>query len=223
MINGLKTNIQLPSKNAIQSDLIGLSEIGIRSAVIKGLILQGNLQNVKIHNAQNSPYVVNKGVTPDSGTKFVSKLNTVVYSNVIFNGATVLDANFNTIDKFEDFRIDDCLITVNQAKKIITTEIQGRDGTIKEYIGQDDYQISIVGRINGAYGVNPKEDAKQLKKIFSFAQPLAISSWWLQNLDITTVVVKDYNFSQTEGEYSTQYFSVNLLSDKPTEARITGQ
>jgi len=221
MINELKTNIQLPTNNAIQSD--ALAEVAVISAVIKGLVLQGNLQNVKIHDAQNSPYIVKQQGQTDAPTGFVSKLNTVVYTNVIFNAAQVYDNTFEKKAEFPDFRIDDCLLTVNQSKKIITTEIQGRDGTIKEYIGQDDYQISIVGRINGAYGVNPKEETKQLKKILSYAQPLAITSWWLQNLDITTVVVKDYNFAQTEGEYSTQYFNINLLSDKPTEARITGQ
>ena len=111
-------------------------------------------------------------------------------------------------------------MNVSQSKKIVTTEIQGRDGTVKEYIGLDDFQIQITGRLNGTYNVNPKERTRQLKTILSAGQPLEITSWYLQNLDITDIVVKDFNFGQTEGEYSTQYFTINALSDRRFEAKI---
>jgi hypothetical protein len=84
----------------------------------------------------------------------------------------------------------------------------------------DDFQVQITGRLNGSYNVNPKELTKQLKTILSAGQPLEITSWYLQNLDITDIVVKDFNFGQTEGEYSTQYFTINALSDKRFEAKI---
>lgn len=182
------------------------------------------LDNIKIMDAQDSPYVkedVQNGfIEGDEPTqKFISKLGTVVYSNVIFNAGVILDEN-GVADTWEDFRIDDVLLTVSQSKKIITTEIQGRDGTVKEYIGLDDFQVQIVGRLNGTYNVNPKELTKQLKIILSAGQPLEITSWYLQNLDITDIVVKDFNFGQTEGEYSTQYFTINALSDRRFEAKI---
>ena len=178
------------------------------------LISFAQLRNVNIHNEQNSPYIIGVGAVQDTPIA-TSKLGTPVYSNIIFNASVV--------GGWSDFVINDCLITVNQAKKIITTEIQGRDGTVKEYIGLDDYQIQIVGRLNGTYNVNPRSETKDLKTILDSGQPLAITSWWLQNLGITDVVVKDYNFPQTEGEYSTQYFSISAISDKQVEARITGQ
>ena len=182
------------------------------------------LNNIKIMDAQDSPYVkedVQNGFVEGDVPlqKFVSKLGTVVYSNVIFNAGVILGENGVT-DTWEDFRIDDVLLTVTQSKKIITTEIQGRDGTVKEYIGLDDFQVQIVGRLNGTYNVNPKELTKQLKIILSAGQPLEITSWYLQNLDITDIVVKDFNFGQTEGEYSTQYFTINALSDRRFEAKI---
>lgn len=182
------------------------------------------LNNIKIMDAQKSPYVkedVQNGfVEGDVPTqKFISKLGTVVYSNVIFNAGVILGEN-GVADTWQDFRIDDVLLTVTQSKKIITTEIQGRDGTVKEYIGLDDFQVQMVGRLNGTYNVNPKELTKQLKIILSAGQPLEITSWYLQNLDITDIVVKDFNFGQTEGEYSTQYFTINALSDRRFEAKI---
>jgi len=179
-----------------------------------------NLVNVKIHDETKSPYVINAGVTQDA-TDFVSKLGTAVYSNVIFNSGQVLNDFGFAVSSWADFRIDDVILQVSQGKKIITTEIQGRNGTVKEYIGMDDFQVQINGRLNGAYGVNPKTETKQLKTILDAGQSLAITSWWLQNLGITDIVVTGYSFAQTEGEYSTQYFTINAISDKIVEATIT--
>ena len=190
------------------------------SSAVFGLANFAGIKNIKIMDAQNSPYVIEQGEAQDVPLqKFVSKLGTVVYSNIIFNAGVILDEN-GVKDNWNDFRVDDVLLTVSQSKKIITTEIQGRDGTVKEYIGLDDFQIQITGRLNGSYNVNPKDLTRQLKIILSAGQPLEITSWYLQNLDITDIVVKDFNFGQTEGEYSTQYFTINALSDKRFEAKI---
>lgn len=210
-------NPKQPTLNDAQSYGLGLAEIGVRKAVINGLVAFSKQANTKIHDASKSPYTIQPGATPDA-SNFVSQLGTTVYSNIIFNQAFGPNGKL-----WDDFRIDDCLISVTQAKKIVTTEIQGKDGTVKEYIGLDDYQVSVVGRLSGAYNVNPKELTKKLKTILSAGQPLAITNWWLQNLDITDVVITDFNFAQTEGQYSTQYFSFNSISDKPVEVRITGQ
>ena len=213
-------NFRVPSK--LENPLL-LNDVA--SDIIYGLANYAGLKSIKIMDAQDSPYVkedVQNGFIEGDVPlqKFTSKLNTIVYSNVIFNAGVILDENGVQIDKWDDFRIDDVLLTVSQSKKIITTEIQGRDGTVKEYIGLDDFQIQITGRLNGTYNVNPKELTRQLKIILSTGQPLEITSWYLQNLDITDIVVKDFNFGQTEGEYSTQYFTINAMSDKRFEAKI---
>lgn len=196
----------------------------VANSAVVGLANFAGLKNIKIQDAQDSPYTkdeVQKGFkTGDQQSpKFISKLGSVVYSNIIFNAGVILGEN-GVADVWNDFRIDDVLIMVSQSKKIITTEIQGRDGTVKEYIGLDDYQIQFIGRLNGSYNVNPKDLTKELKLILSSGQPLEVTSWYLQNLDITDIVIKDFNFGQTEGEYSTQYFTINALSDKRFEAKI---
>ena len=50
-----------------------------------------------------------------------------------------------------------CLITITGSKNVIKTPIQGRNGTIKEYIAQNDYSINIKGGIFGANGVRPSD------------------------------------------------------------------
>ena len=196
----------------------------VASSAVFGLANFIGLNNIKIMDAQNSPFTKDKvqdgfidGDTPTE--KFVSKLGTVVYSNIIFNAGSILNGN-EIVESWQDFRIDDVLLNVSQSKKIVTTEIQGRDGTVKEYIGLDDFQVQITGRLNGTYNVNPKDLTRQLKIILSAGQPLEVTSWYLQNLDINDIVVKDFNFGQSEGEYSTQYFTINAMSDRRFEAKI---
>jgi hypothetical protein len=196
----------------------------VASAAVFGLLRFAGLSGLKVQDAENSPYTINQGDSQDYPLpKFVSKLNTIVYSNLIFNKDKQLDNNGNIVFEWQDFQIDDILISVSQSKKIITTEIQGRDGTVKEYIGMDDFQISLTGRISGSYNVYEKELVSTLKKILSSGQPLAVTSWYLQNLDIVNVVIKDFNFGQTEGEYSTQYFTISAISDNVVEGLIINQ
>ena len=195
-------NYKIPTDNALA-----------KNEALNGLKAFAFLNSVTVMDAQKSNYVINAGEAQDiPTTKFISRLGTVVYSNFIFNAGKEIK-NSIVISEWEDFRVDDALFMVNQSKKIVTTEIQGKDGTVKEYIGMDDFNIVITGRITGAYNVYEKELVKSLKKMLSVGQPLAITSWYLQNLDIINIVVKDFSFGQNEGEYSTQYFTINCLSD----------
>lgn len=119
--------------------------------------------------------------------------------------------------------LDDVLITVSQRKKIVITDIAGNNqGTVKEYIGLSDYEINITGRLNGNYNKRPVEDLQNLKTVLDLGKTIGVTSVYLSDLKIENVVVVDYNLPQIMGEYSTQYFTINLLSDNmPDEKFIT--
>lgn len=206
--------------NILQNPLFLNSAV---STAVKGLIEFAGIPNVKVLDGQNSPYLINSGAKQDEPVAVSKMLGTPIYSNIIFNKGKILDNNGIEIDFWKDFYIEDCLIIVSQTKKIIVTEIQGRDGTVKEYIGLDDFQITINGRLNGDYGVNPKEDTKTLHKILSSGAPLAVTNWFLQNLDINDIVVQSFEIPQIEGKYSTQFFTITAMSDRVVEAKITNQ
>ena len=214
----MATEYNVPSK--IENPLVLRS---IANEAVKSLLNYASISNVKTLDASNNPYTIAGSETALAQPEFISQLNTPVYSNVIFNAGKILDNDLIEIDNWADFRIDDILLTVTQSKRIITTEIQGKDGSIKEYIGLDDYQVTLVGRLNGAYNINPIDETKTLKKILAAGQPIAITNWWLQNLGITDLVVKDFSFPQTEGGYSTQFFNILAISDNPVEVLVTNQ
>lgn len=209
----------------------------LRTATILGL------QNVQIVNAKNNPY---EG-KPELQLKYTkdealgtSILGTPVYTDLCLKGLKYTDNITNReIDLPNDrYRsgatgsnknsayymiLDSILMTVSQAQRIIKTEIQGRNGTVKEYIGADDAQITIQGIITGQNGVHPKDEVKRLKDWLDAPVSKSVTAWWLNNLGINQLVVDSYSLPQTEGGYSYQVFSINCISDLPIELRITQQ
>jgi len=152
---------------------------------------------------------------------YKSVLGTPVYANIQF-----LSDSYETKVKgqFRDtpaLTYDAVLLTVSQAKKIIRTEIQGRDGTVKEYIGMDDYQIQINGIISGKNGHYPIDEVAFLKQILDAPIPIPVASTYLNNLGINSIVIDSYELAQEAGGYSYQTFSISAISDVPQELRLS--
>ena len=150
-----------------------------------------------------------------------SELGTPVYTNIEFlpdTYETSIKGKFLTTPQM---RFDAILLTVTQAKKIIKTEIQGRNGTVKEYIGRDDFQVQINGVITGPNGHYPIETVSFLKQILDAPIPIPVASTYLNNLGIHLLVVESYELAQEAGGYSYQTFSISCSSDIPQEIRLT--
>lgn len=151
----------------------------------------------------------------------VSQLNTPVYSDINFLPKSYTD-NQGRVITTPGQVYDAVLITVSQTKKIIRTEIQGRDGTVKEYIGMDDYQVVINGIITAANGVHPTDDIATLRKILTAPVAIDVACAYLQNLGIQSLVVLDFTLEQQAGGYSYQTFSITAVSEVPQQLRLNG-
>lgn len=169
---------------------------------------------------EGGKYNIPQGAQRDAHIS-MSALNTPVYSNIHFLDVEYTDIQGRTI-RTEGKIYDAVLITVSQAKKIITTEIQGRNGTVKEYIGLDDYQVVVNGIITGANGVHPVDDIAALKKMLDAPVAIDVACAYLQNLGIQSLVAMDYTFEQQAGGYSYQTFSITFKSDIPQQLRLNG-
>lgn len=152
----------------------------------------------------------------------VSPLGTPVYSDVTFLSTSYIDKKGNTITT-PRVNFQAILVSVVFPRNIVKTEIQGRDGTVKEYIGEGDAQITFRGVLTGRNGQHPADQIAQLKTIIKAPVPIPVSCAYLQNLDIDTVVFEDRELGQEEGGHSYQAFSLNAISDTPQELQITGQ
>lgn len=148
-----------------------------------------------------------------------SALGTPVQSNIIIQGGSYTTFE-GIVQTWQTMRFDAVLIAVSQAKKIVKTEITGRNGTVKEYIGMDDYAIQITGVITGTNGAHPAEEIAELKRILDAPISVAISSPYLQNMGIFSIDVESYELGQQPGGYSYQNFTINATSSNPAELII---
>jgi len=195
-----------------------------------------------------NPYTGRQGLTPNY-TKDqqlgLSSLGTPVYTDLTLLGCSYTDSitvklvelkydlyfsgDRNTSINGNDsgvgstfyLALETVLITVNQSIRVVKTEIQGRNGTVKEYIGADDMKISINGIITGQNGVYPRDTVRKLKRWLDAPVAKKVVAWWLGNLGVDMIVVESYSFPQTQGGYSYQTFSISAVSDAPVELRIT--
>ncbi|KKN36712.1 hypothetical protein LCGC14_0771000 [marine sediment metagenome] len=119
------------------------------------------------------------------------------------------------------------IIEVSQSKNIITTAIQGRNGTVKEFVSDGDFAITLTGVIIGRNeggevkdigNVYPTDDVKKLVTICKVPDVLTLTSAFLNDVfGINEVVITDYNIPQREASRDMQPFQISMLSDVPID------
>lgn len=211
---------------------------------LRDLVYFGRLQNVTIINGKANPFDGKMGLDYERDSPVgLSSIGTPVYSDLTLLGLSYTDNITGKVVNLPNDRyrtggsksqvsgdesgagfymnIETVLITVNQAVRVIKTNIQGRNGSVKEYIGLDDASITITGVITGKNGVYPYDEVARLKKWLDAPVSKSVVARWLGNLGIDNIVVESSNIPQTEGGYSYQVFNIQAVSDLPVELKIT--
>jgi len=156
---------------------------------------------------------------------YSSDLGTPVYADVTFGNSrtpTQWSDHYGNIYTLPVLTLQAILIDVSFPRNIIKTIIQGRNGTVKEYIGEGDAQISFRGVITGANGHYPIETVEILKQIIRAPIAIPIVCTYLNTLGIDSIVFEDRTLNQQEGGYSYQQFTLNAVQDTPQEFTING-
>lgn len=199
-------------------DIAALSEGGSQArATAKIIVSTFGLQMAKtsVYKAgipSNDKTQDDYGFIPEVGK---SSLGTFVFSNLELASQKYFDLSTGRQVNAPSMSIDTVLFTVENQKNIISTPIQGRPGTIKEYIADGDYRIQIRGVLTAPNGIYPKNNAQNLIDLLRAPQALDINSWFLSMFNIYQMVVSDFSFGQAEGGKSIQPFMINALSDTP--------
>lgn len=156
-----------------------------------------------------------------------SYLGTPVFSQLQVQGGQFFeleDIEGENPIEFEGIVMQTVLMDVSMSKNIVKTAIQGRDGTVKEYVSQGDFVISIQGNIigltkgntiEGIGQVYPVVDTKRLIDICKVPDAIEITSEFLQMFGINRMVITDYKFAEKEGFRNMQPFQITALSDTP--------
>lgn len=198
----LKAEQPTPLKKLISPPIPGLTT---KPTVILGKLLL---------KALKKRYIKTGHEQEDTALVFSKQFNTPVFCDVTFSPGSYIDENGNQIN-FKGLNIQLALISVMNQKNIIETSLQGRNGTVKEYISDGDYQIKIEGKIYG-HGANnyPQDDVQKLIQICKAPQAITITSDFLKLFDVSSIVVKNYTIDQLEGIRNYQEFVLQCLSDK---------
>ncbi|MBD3748936.1 MAG: hypothetical protein IE931_05525 [Sphingobacteriales bacterium] len=123
---------------------------------------------------------------------------------------------------FKDYTFPDWpLLDVSAAKNIVKTPLKGKDGTVKEYINIDDYQITIRGiLINYNSDEYPEDLVNSLHQLFKVNQEMQVTTALLNLLDIHNIVITDLKLPEVEGYSNIQPYVISALSDEPVELKI---
>jgi len=180
-----------------------------------------NMQNVRVMKVLPNKYEgkIDQTTYQDKAL-YQSMLGTPVVTDLTFESVSY-DVGDSRRFVVPAVRLVTVLIAVTLPKNIVTTPIQGGNGTVKEYIGQGDYQITINGILTGKNGSYPADDVIALKRMVDAPVPIRVTSSYLQNLDIYDIVITDFTVAQEPGGYSQQIFTINAISDIPIELQIS--
>lgn len=226
----MTSRLLLNIKIFLMAEGIGLRQIReafrIPSAVLiltdKKFVPQGPTLQQKEQN-----FDIDQTDPRDPSLGYQSPINTPVYTNIEFlpgqyetDVKGVFKSFGSSTDGPDRLRFESVLITVSQDKKIITTEIQGKNGTVKEYIGDGDYQVTVDGIISGKNGQRPIDQIRSLKKMLDAPIAIQVASTYLQTLDINYLVLQSYQMGEQMGGYSYQTFSLFFLSDVQQELKF---
>lgn len=115
------------------------------------------------------------------------------------------------------------LFDVTGANVIEKTPNRGHRGTVKEFIYEDDYQVTIRGfLINDADDSYPKALLKNLMQVINAKVAVGVASAVLNDMDINQLVIEHWSFPTLEGFPNIQPFELNCISDVPEPVYING-
>lgn len=121
----------------------------------------------------------------------------------------------------EGVTLADAVVSVSRERRIVSTALVGRDGTVKEYINEGDWAISIVVGLQGVQDgvmadVWPDAQVRELRKLLETKEALRVQSSFLDVWGISRMVVKSISATQqTDSNYQTM--SISAVSDEDYE------
>ncbi len=114
----------------------------------------------------------------------------------------------------EDLFLQSAVINLSRAKNIIQTVVQGRDSSIKEFINNGDWIISVNGIFCDKGWNYPIEKVQEFNRWMEKNKNLQVTNEILNGLGIYELVILDYTLSKTP-HINCQPYSFNAVSDSP--------
>lgn len=195
--------------------------VTIAAVPVSALIRTYNIAGIRPLAIRDNPYEGKVDQSDDRDPElYKSALGTPVVIDLTFESVTYTDFIQNRQITTEEIRLQTVLCSVDRPSIIVKTQIQGRNGTVKEYISKDDFQISINGIIAGENGQYPEAAALAIQRMCEAPVPIPVVSRFLNGIGIYNIVVEGYSLPQVAGGISRQDFTITAISDEPLELQI---
>ncbi|TGE23556.1 DUF6046 domain-containing protein [Hymenobacter metallicola] len=119
--------------------------------------------------------------------------------------------------------LNDPIVEISRDKLIVTTEIQGRDGSVKEFISNGDYAVTIKGVLasdptDGRYARRyPTREVQALQAVINAKEAIPVTGRLFKLLGIRNLVIKGHSWPALPGFTNLQAYELRCLSDEPIE------
>lgn len=114
------------------------------------------------------------------------------------------------------------VMTISGKKRLVETYLTQRNGTMKELISSDGYEINIRGYLIGKEGTFPEAEIKMLRELYEVNEPVTIrnvvADIFLYRPDPTItdkVVITELNFPEGRGNRHVREYEMKLVNDAP--------
>jgi hypothetical protein len=121
-------------------------------------------------------------------------------------------------NSFETKTTDEIIIAIamldpSRTKNMEMTDVEGRDGSVKEYGSHGDYLFSIKGLLIGKDGKFPEEEMKSLALLENAPVSVPVACDFLMWLGVTEMVIRRVGWIPMEGVENAQAFEMDCVSD----------
>jgi hypothetical protein len=104
------------------------------------------------------------------------------------------------------------LITVEMKKNIVTTQLQGRSGSVFEFVNNATCDVTIEGVLTGTVATYPKSEVQALAALLQKTDIIDATSEYLSIFSIYKLISKGSRFNQGIASEGYQAFSLTFYS-----------
>lgn len=110
--------------------------------------------------------------------------------------------------------LDGAVVSFNRQKNIVQTVVQGRDSSVKEFINNGEFHISVSGIMCQKGWEYPLEQVKEFMLFMNHKGPLEICHEVLNAVGVHSIVVMEHDCPKAP-LFNCQTFSFSAVSDEP--------
>lgn len=156
-------------------------------------------------------------IPPVKGSEFI-EFKSFKFGTPVYELMTI-----NTPDQSLVFQFPEAVIVdvVESPKVVLRTPIQGRNGTVKEIINNDDERIVIMGVLISDNYDFPEKMLKELKNLKNYNGHVEVNDLYLNANGIDNIVITNLSYQRKKGMSNTIFFKLDAYTDEPIELEIS--